>query len=243
MPPTFGFVNGLRVEEHSSDLEVLRAWRAAGHELGSHTWSHINLNQHSVEEFENDLVRNESLLSKFMGDDRWRWLRFPYLAAGDTAEKRAAVRGFLNARGYKIAAVTMSFADYLWNEPYARCSAVRDVKSISVLRAAYLAAAEQNIDYYRGLSHQLVGRDINYVLLLHIGAFDAEMMPELLRLYQSKGFEFVTLPQAQADAFYASDNDPGLPAGAETLEQAMAERHMEAPKHPAVPLEFDRLCR
>ena len=244
VPPSVGFVNGLRLEEQPGDVEVLRAWRAAGYPLANHTWSHMNLNQHSLAEFENDLVRNEPLLSKLMGNDDWRFLRFPYLATGETPEKRSAARALLAARGYKIAAVTMSFGDYLWNDPYARCSAMGDSKSISALRAAYLSAAEQNIDYYRSLSRQLMGRDISYVLLLHIGALDAEMLPDLLRLYQSKGFEFVTLPEAQADSFYASDNDPRLPASAETLEQALAERHMELPKqHPAVPLDFDKLCR
>jgi len=243
VPPTFGFVNGLRVQEMPGDVEVLRMWRAAGHPLANHTWSHMNLNQHSLAEFESDLVRNEPLLSQ-IGNDDWRWLRFPYLATGETVEKRSATRALLAARGYKIAAVTMSFGDYLWNDPYARCSAMGDSKSISALRAAYLSAADQDIDYYRTLSHQLMGRDINYVLLLHIGAFDAEMLPELLRLYESKGFEFVTLPEAQADSFYSSDNDPRLPASAETLEQALAERNIELPKqHPVVLLDFDKLCR
>jgi len=54
----------------------------------------------------------------------------------------------------------------------------------------------------------------------------------------------VTLPEAQADSFYSSDNDPRLPASAETLEQALAERNIELPKqHPVVLLDFDKLCR
>lgn len=45
-----------------------------------------------------------------------RWLRFPFLAEGDTAEKREAARKFLAQHRYEIAGVKMSFADYLFNE-------------------------------------------------------------------------------------------------------------------------------
>ena len=242
MPPTYGFANGALVEERPSDIEVLRAWRAAGNPLGNHTWSHMNLNQHSAEEFEKDLVRNEVLLQTLMATSDWKWLRFPYLAEGDSPEKRAAVRQFLGGRGYRIAGVTMSFGDYLWTDPYARCSAKGDSKAISALRSAFLSAAAENIDYYRSMSQLLYGRDIPYVLLMHVGALDAEMLPELLRLYKANGFEFVTLPEAEADSFYINDMDPRVADGADTLENAMAARHLETP-HPKVPLDFDTMCR
>lgn len=241
-PPSYGFVNGLRVDEQPGDAEVLRTWRAAGNLLANHAWSHMNLNQHSAEEFEKDVIRNEPLLVREMGQDDWHWLRYPYLATGDTVEKRAAVREFLSAHGYRIAAVTMTFADYLWNEPYARCSAAGNSEAISAMRAAFLAAADENINWYRSLSHQLYGRDIPYVLLMHIGAFDAEMLPDLLRLYQSRGFEFVTLPEAEADKFYVADETPRVD-GPDGLEAAMNEHHLTLPERPTLSLDLNHLCR
>src|ERR1700722_2210332 len=47
MPPVYGFVNGVGVEEHPETAAVLASWRAAGDLLGNHTWSHMNFNQHS----------------------------------------------------------------------------------------------------------------------------------------------------------------------------------------------------
>jgi hypothetical protein len=92
----------------------------------------------------------------------------------------------------------MSFGDYLWNEPCARCQAKRDAAAIANLKNTYLTAADVNTEYYRSLSHALYHRDIPYVLLMHIGAFDAEMLWPLPRLHRAKGFRFVTLPQAEA---------------------------------------------
>ncbi len=243
LPSTYGFMNGVRVEEQPTDIEVLRAWRAAGNPLGNHTWSHINLNQHTVEEFENDFTRNETPLKELMGKEDWKWLRYPYLAEGDTPEKRAAIRKFLAERKYKIAGVTMSFGDYMWTDTYARCSAKGDTKAIAEMRSAFLSAAAENADYSRQLAQLLYGHDIPYVLLMHVGALDAEMMPELLRLYQSMGFDFVSLAEAESGPFYENDVHPGRLDGPDSLAGALKANDIEIPPPPAVPLEFDKMCR
>ena len=71
----------------------------------------------------------------------WRWFRYPFLAEGDQPEKRTAIRVFLADRGYRVAAVTMSFSDYAYNEPYARCRAKGDETTIARMEAAWLEGA------------------------------------------------------------------------------------------------------
>ncbi len=243
VPPTYGFVNGATLESEPQDLPVLQAWRAAGNPLGSHTWSHMNLDQNSLEEFEANVTRNEPLLSKMMNNEDWHWFRFPYLAEGYTPAKHDGIRAFLAQHGYKIADVTMSYADYLWNDSYGRCKAKGDNAAIAQLQSSYLAAADANIGFYRRLSHALYGRDIPYVLLMHIGAFDAEMLPRLLDLYRSRGFQFITLTEAESDPFYRNDVDPHLSSNPDTLEAAMAHRKLTLPPQPAPPALLDTLCR
>ena len=240
LPPTYGFVNGARLEQQPTEAAVLHAWLAAGNPLANHSWSHLNLNQHSLEDFEQDVVRNEPVLMKWTKDENWRWFRYPFLAEGNTPEKRAGFRNFLRRRDYKIAAVTMSFGDYLWNEPYARCRAKADQ---SALENSYLAAADQSIGYYRSISQTLYQRDIPYVLLLHVGAFDAEMLRRLLQLYRARGFQFVTLPEAERDDFYSSVTDLDFAASPETLEEATSARQRSLPPRTDFALQLDSLCR
>lgn len=242
LPPVYGFVNGLSLEKQPADASVLQAWRAAGYPLGNHAWSHMNADQNSLEDFETDITRNEPLLSGLMKNTDWYWFRFPYLAEGDTPAKKAAIRTFLLERGYRVAGVTMSFGDYQWNKPYARCKAKGDSKAIASLENSYLQAAEDSIGFYRDLSQTLYGRDIPYVLLMHIGAFDAEMLPRLLDLYRSKGFQFVTLDEAERDDFYREDTDLQLPPGPDMLEGIAAERHVPMPRHEPAPV-LDSMCR
>jgi peptidoglycan/xylan/chitin deacetylase (PgdA/CDA1 family) len=238
----YGFVNGVQLQKEPDSAAVLSAWLAAGFPLGNHTWTHLNLNTEPLPAWEADVVANESLLSAEMGQGSWRWLRFPYLAEGDTADKRSAARAFLAGRGYRVAQVTMSFGDFAFNEPYARCMAKGDTAAVARLEQAWLQAARDEVVRARAMSKAVTGRDIPYVLLMHIGAFDGRMLPRLLELYRREGFSFVTLEQAQQDPFYRTDDDLAGPATPDTLEAAMAARGQHPPAGADLSW-LDKVCR
>jgi len=242
-PPVYGFVNGVQEEREPDSIGVLALWRAAGHPLANHTWSHMNLNTNSLEAWEADLVRNEPLLERHMAGQDWHWLRYPFLSEGETPDKHAAVRKVLKARGYRIASVTMSFGDYAWNEPYARCMAKGDTAAVATMEASYLKAAKDSLDFSRGLSAKLYGRDIPYVLLMHAGAFDARMMPRLLALYRDNGVTFVSLEEAERDKFYAADEKTEATAAPTTLEEAMKAKDLPVPPLALPFADLDKLCR
>jgi peptidoglycan-N-acetylglucosamine deacetylase len=81
------------------------------------------------------------------------------------------------------------------------------------------------------------------VLLMHIGALDAEMLPRLLNLYKSRGFEFVTLQQAESAEFYRSSIDLSLPPAPDMLEGVAGERHIRMPPQPQLRVEPESLCK
>ena len=243
LPPVYGFINGGRGAEDPDSLSVLQAWRKAGQPLGNHTWMHLDLNKETPEEFGAEVLKNEPLLGSLMGKADWHWLRYPYLHEGDTVEKRRAVRAWLSAHSYKIAEVSMDFEDYLWNEPYARCVAKRDSASIAKLHDSYLAVADQYYGVFRELSRLVYGRDVKYVLLMHVGAFDARMLPELLKLYRAKGVRFVGLPEAMSDPAYQDDPDIGEPTGGTFLELMMQKKKIKFPANSKPYKELEAMCR
>jgi peptidoglycan/xylan/chitin deacetylase (PgdA/CDA1 family) len=243
MPPVYGFVNAGKLEKEPDDIAVLKAWRAAGNPLGSHTYNHPSLNDLTSSQFEADIAKNESVLSKLMVGQDWHWFRYPFLWEGDTLEKRHEVRAYLQKNGYQIAQVSLDFEDYLWNAPYARCVAKQDEKSIEALRASYLATADQYITVFRDLTHTLYGRNIPYVLLLHIGAFDAKMLPDLIDLFRKRGFTFVALPEAMKDPVYREDPDMALKYGGAFQEQVAAARHIKFPPNSKPYKELEVTCR
>jgi peptidoglycan/xylan/chitin deacetylase (PgdA/CDA1 family) len=243
MPPVYGFINAERVEKDPSMLGVLTAWRTARQPLGNHTWAHLDLNDESPEEFALEVTRNEPLLQSLMGKEDWHWLRYPFLREGDTLEKRRAVRAWAFAHQYKIAQVSMDFEDYLWNAPYARCAAQHDEASIQKLHATYLAVADQYYGVFRELSRLVYGRDIKYVLLMHVGAFDARMLPELLALYRAKGVKFISLPDAMSDPAYQDDPDIGERSGGAFLELMLQKKKLVSPPNTKPYKELEAMCR
>jgi peptidoglycan/xylan/chitin deacetylase (PgdA/CDA1 family) len=242
MPPVYGFINGVRTQEDPVTLGVLKAWRAAGEPLGNHTWSHPDLEGITPAEFEAEVEKNEPLLRQMMAGEDWHWFRYPFLHEGETTEKHREVRAWLKAHGYKVADVSMDFEDYLWNDPYTRCLAKGDAKSIEYLHDSYLATAASYIDTYRTLAHNLYGHDIPYVLLMHVGVFDAHMLPELLALYRIRGFSFISLPQAESDPAYA-DADFGYAGGGALTEVLTAKQKLKFPPNSKPYKQLDGLCR
>ncbi len=244
VPRVYGFVNAKSIGDDSEMAGVLKVWVDSGFALGNHTFSHIDLNASSVQAFEDEIVANESVLQALMGSRDWHWLRYPFLHEGDTLEKRHAVRKYLAQHGYKIAQVTLDFGDYAWNNPYARCVAKQDTQAIEWLKSSYLRSAAEDIALDRKLSALLFGRDIKYVLLLHIGALDSVMLPELLDFLKKQGFDFVSLEEAQEDPAYQSDPDAPLKSGGTLLEQLIETKPLNYPPHTDRPLDkLDAICR
>lgn len=240
--PAYGFVNAHWTVDQPGTMEVLKAWRAAGLPLGNHTWSHRHLSEMTIPEFEDEVARDEPVLQQLAGGTDWHWLRYPFLDEGKDAAQRDAARQVLAKRGYKIADVTMDFGDWQWTAPYARCRAAHDDGSIAELQQMYLAAAREAIPFYRGLSHQLYGRDIPYVILLHESAFEARMLPQLIEVFRSAGFRFVSLPAAESDPYYKDRVHPGLPAGPAGLVNHALAVGIKLPPHADYAAKLAGMC-
>lgn len=243
MPPVYGFVNGLRVEEAPETAEVLRLWRSAGNLLGSHTYTHPDLETTPVQVFEENVLRNEPILRQVSGTSDWHWFRYPFLHEGESQGKAEAVAAFLKQHGYRTAEVSLDFEDYLWEEPDVRCKAKQDQAHIAALHDSYLAIADEYIDIYRSLTRRLYGRDIPYVLLLHENAFNARMLPDLIALLRARGFAFTTMPEALADPVYTEAKPYGYATGGALQELAASARKLPVAPNAKPYQWLDRVCR
>jgi peptidoglycan/xylan/chitin deacetylase (PgdA/CDA1 family) len=250
VPPVYGFINAQRLEGNPDGAEALKLW-AAAEPVGNHTYSHMDLEQNSAEAFEREIDENEPVLELLKLDspggsanDDWHWLRYPYLHEGDTVEKRRAVRAYLKTRGYQIAQVTLDWEDYMWNTAYTRCVEKNDAKSIEWLRTSYLSTASDFLDLGREQAKLIYGREINYVLLMHLGAFSSAILPDALDLLKKKGFKLVTLQEAESDSIYQGDPDVGLHDAGTLLDQWMQVKGIKYPQHTDKPYkELANVCK
>jgi len=209
--PAIGFVNGVGVEHQPETIQALRDWRAAGFLIGNHTWSHPHLSQLSLAEFEIEVSKNESMLSELGGSTDWRWFRYPFLDEGKDEAQRVAARRVLARHGYRVADVTIGWGDWAFTGTWERCNKAGNTAAVAELERMYMDAAKESIPQARATAHALYGRDIPYVLLMHVSAMSAHMMPQVIKMYRDAGFRFVGIAQAASDPVYRADIDLSLP--------------------------------
>ena len=244
VPPMYGFINAGKLEGDADGAEALKVW-ASREPVGNHTYTHMNLSENTVELFEKNVEQNEPALELLsLPREDWHWFRYPYLVEGDTVEKRRAVREFLTKRGYRIAEVTMDWEDYLWNAVAARCEEKHDAKAMEWLHTSYLSTASTYIDFDRALAKQVYGREINHVLLLHLGAYSSTILPEMFDLLKKKGLQVVTLEEAESDPVYGQDPDVGVKGGGSLTDLMLIAKGMKFPEVEEKPYkELNDICR
>jgi peptidoglycan-N-acetylglucosamine deacetylase len=225
----YGFVNGGQVHAYPKHREILEAWAAAGFRLANHTYSHLNLDSVTAQQFIEDIEANESWVALPGRGPVPKLFRYPYLREGNTLEKRNTIRRWLVAHNYRIAPVTVYFKDWAWNDPYARCRSKNDQPAIAWLKESFLKAAADRLAWSDAAARQIFGRPIRQILLLHIGAFDSVMLDELLDAYAAAGVRAIGLEEALRDPAYAAD--PQLVSGDELtlLEQLGRARRVKLP--------------
>ena len=96
-----------------------------------------------------DIERNERALAEWSRDHGRKYFRYPYLHEGDVLGKRDAVRQWLAAHGYTLAQVTVNFADWTWNDAYARCVSRDDRVAIAHLNTTFMDTAMAQLDWSR----------------------------------------------------------------------------------------------
>jgi peptidoglycan/xylan/chitin deacetylase (PgdA/CDA1 family) len=236
---TYGFVNASKLQNDLDAQQALHVWVDAGMNIGSHTWSHISLTSNTAEAFEKDIAHNEETLAAYAGGRDWHWFRYPFLWEGDTLDKRRAVRSYLRDHGYRVAQVSLDFEDYAWNDAYARCSVKQDAAAIAWLKQSYLETATEYIRLGREEQQIAFGHEIPNVMLLHATAFTTLMVPDLLNMLQTQGFQFASLPDVEKDSAYTLDPDAALKYGGTLPDQFMDSLHLPYPAFKPKP--FARL--
>lgn len=245
VPQVYGFVNAGRMSDDPELEASLRAWVDAGYPLGNHTFGHPHLRDVGLAAYLEHIDDNEPTLARLSAPDHdWHVFRYPFLEEGDDAATARAVREHLDAGGYRVAEVTVDFYDWAFNPPYARCLARGSEAGVEALRRTYLQHAAFTLRWADDAGKQLFGRRIPHVLLLHVGAFGAEMIEPLLSRYEQMGVQFISLDEALADPVYSIVEITPQGMGGTLLEHLIGARDAPHPPwftHPYALL--DALCR
>lgn len=205
--PTVGFVNERKLYrrgEMDARVDLLRAWLDAGAELGNHTFSHINLQRAPLADYEEDVVRGETVTRMLLAERgaKLRYFRHPFLFTGTTPEYKEGLAKFLASRGYTVAPVTVDNADYVFADVYFKAKKRGDPETAKRVADAYVPYMETIFDFFERLSTETFGREVKHVLLLHANEINADRFDELAAMMKRRGYTFITLEDALKDPAY-----------------------------------------
>ena len=183
---------------------VVEQWLNAGFELGNHTYSHPSANKVPVDQFQDDIVKGE-VITRAILEQRGHqlvWLRYPYLHSGTTAETHQAIVEFLDRRKYRVAPVTVDYADYTFAGAYLRELRRGSIEVAEKIKQAYLDQVDVGFDYAERSSLELFDREIPQILLIHCNELNSVTLRESIARMRKRGYTVISLNEAMQDPAY-----------------------------------------
>jgi peptidoglycan/xylan/chitin deacetylase (PgdA/CDA1 family) len=183
----------------------LQLWLDSGFDLGNHSYSHPDFSAISAEQMEAEIERADSMLRPLLvaNGRKLEFFRFPYNHTGDTEAKHDALSAFLKGRGYQVATCTIDTSDYMFANAYARAVGAKDLSTAARIRREYVRYSGIEIDFYADLNRRVLGYEPPEVMLLHDSLLNADAVKDVLALFRSRGYLFISLAEAQHDPAFA----------------------------------------
>jgi peptidoglycan/xylan/chitin deacetylase (PgdA/CDA1 family) len=228
-----GFVNEIQLEraDRPARTDMLRQWLDAGMDLGNHSFSHLSLNDTPLPDYIADVARGDDVTGKLLAarGRSERWYRYPYLETGPTLAAKKGFEQWLSAHGYRIAPVTMENSDWQFDPPYADALNRGDRRAAKRIRQQYIDYTAAAVDWYRKASVALLGREIDFVFLLHASRLNGDCIGALARILARNDLKVVSLEKAMQDPAYKMPDDYVGPDGNEWLERWSQAMHKPLP--------------
>lgn len=241
-----GFVNESRLytdeKPDSSKIKILEKWMTSDMQLGNHTFSHVYINNTSIEEYKKDVIKGElitrPLLKKY--NQELKYFRHPQLRTGPTDEYRSELTSFLNDRGYTIAPVTIDNDEYIHAFCYANAKREGNKALMDKIGKDYIEYMASVFNFYEKLSASFLGYEVPQTLLIHANNLNADYLDELVTMMTSRGYEFVSIDEALKNKTYK------MPEGTHSRGPSWIQRWMIAKgknpeSHPPVSKFIDEL--
>jgi peptidoglycan-N-acetylglucosamine deacetylase len=219
-----GFVVEEKVDDDLNNYVVLLDWAERGHLLGNQTYSDVDLNQLQASDFLEHVVDGQKYLLRLARTHsfNFRYLRYPFLHQGDSKQKKQRVSEALYNGGYKIAHVTIKTSDYRFNPIY--LDKEQNRQQIARLKSIYLEHMTEALQYAEKQSREVFERNISHIMWLHCGVATAHFLEDLIEMLHTRGYQFISLPEALSDPAFQVEEEYVGPAGLSFIDRVAASR-------------------
>ncbi|HEX8921671.1 MAG TPA: M56 family metallopeptidase, partial [Pyrinomonadaceae bacterium] len=226
-----------RYGEKQPRTASLKMWLDAGLELGNQTFSHKWLYKTPLAEFQEDVLRGESVTRQLLSERGLplRYFSYPYLNTGADLETKVSFEKFLAERGYTFAPVTIDSMDWLFAQVYDEALARNDEETIERVGQEYVPYMERMFEFYEKLSVDVNGYEVPQVLMLTASKLNADYLEDLVQMLKRRNYSFVTLDAAMKDSAYRQPDKYTGPVGISWLQRWAITKGMGFRKEPPLP--------
>ncbi|HEX3556639.1 MAG TPA: SgcJ/EcaC family oxidoreductase, partial [Thermoanaerobaculia bacterium] len=207
------------------DRVLLRRWLAAGHELGNHSASHLDLTTTAAEAYAADVEAGRAGLAGFLAgeDDRkLRFFRFPFLDEGDTQAKLDALRAYLGRSGQRNLPVTIDDQDWEFEKPWVEARRKGDTQEMERVGEQYQESLHVEVRDQEAKGDRLFGRPVPQILLLHANEVGAAQWDRLFTWLEARGDRFAPVDEVLADPVFTQDPHYLGPSGFGSWDRILA---------------------
>lgn len=198
------FVVGRNIDNEEGK-QLLKAWNDAGHLIANHTYSHRNYNNPAMTAavYEEDILRAEALLKDFPRFQKY--LRFPMLKEGDTAQKRDDIRRVLKKHSYHNGYVTIDNSDWIVDQRLTARLKKDPNADLTPYRDFYLEHMWNRAQYYDSLAQKVLGRPVKHTILTHFNLLNGLFLGDLLQMFKNKGWQLIDAEEAFKDRIFNAE--------------------------------------
>lgn len=216
---------------------VLEQWLDAGYDLANHTYSHPSLNNVPLWQYSDDVVRGDVIMRPLVQrrGRKLEWFRYPFLHSGTTEEVHQAIMDFLALRGYRVAPVTVDYADYTFAGIFRSQLMAGETDVAERIKRAYLEQVDLGFEYAEKASVELFGHEIPQILLIHCNELNAVTLRDTIARLRQRGYTFITLDEAMKDAAYERPDTFAGPGGSWLSRTASVMGRKLTAARPAIP--------
>ena len=205
--PATIFVNERQLNvpgQRDARAAVLERWLDAGFDLANHSYSHPSLNRVPLWQFGDEVMKGEVIMRPLVErrGRKFEWFRYPFLHSGMSEEIHQGIMDFLAQRGYRVAPVTVDYADYTFAGVFRNQLRGGNAEVAAKIKDAYLNQVDVGFEYAEKTSIELFGYELPQILLIHCNELNSLTLRDSITRLRKRGYEFITLDEAMKDPAY-----------------------------------------
>lgn len=246
--PAIGFVNEIKLyrtgKPNKAQISLLELWLDSGLDLGNHSYSHISIDNVTLDEYKADVLRGEEITKELLTKRgrKLKYYRHTQLRTGPTPEIKEELEAFLKEHGYTIAPVTLDNNDYIFAAIYARAKSKNDTTIMKTISSAYLKYMEEIVRHFEKLSFDFLRYEVKQILLLHANSLNADHLDDMIQMFQHRKYKFISMDEALKDPAYQLEDAPAI-KGLSWLHRWMLAKGLEAREEPGEPETISELFK